>query len=211
MSLLGPNATAPVKTILITSPEEATGKSTTALNCAITMAKAGRRTVIVDADMFRPAIHRLLDCSPAAGLDRIVHAGDVLQNEQAYATGIDNLFAVTTPHPVTHSGEFFGSREMVEWIGRLKASFDIILFDAPPVLVATDAAFLSAHCDVTVFVVCSGKTSAEALEQTVADVRSVGAHVAGVILNRFQPSRIYGYKFTYGYMYKDHTQSIPRI
>jgi Mrp family chromosome partitioning ATPase len=118
---------------------------------------------------------------------------------------------MTTPRPVTHSGEFFGSKQMASLTDRLKSSFDVVIFDAPPVFVATDAAFLSADCDATVFVVGSGKTDAEALEQTVADLQRVGATLKGVILSRFDPSMIYGYRFTYGYMYKDHTQSIPKV
>ncbi|MBD3391124.1 MAG: polysaccharide biosynthesis tyrosine autokinase [Chitinivibrionales bacterium] len=209
MALLPPNANAPFKSLLITSPEEGTGKSTTALNLAVTIATAGRRTVIVDADLFRPTLHRFLDLAPGPGLDAIVRSND--HTAACTPTGIDNLFAVLSPHPITHAGDFFGSAGMTEWVTRLKAGYDFVIFDAPPVLVATDAAFLSAHCGATVFVVRSGATDMEALEQAASELARAGAISKGVVLNRFEPSRIYGYKFTYGYMYTDHTQSIPKI
>jgi capsular exopolysaccharide synthesis family protein len=199
------------KIIMLTSAEEGVGKSTTVCNLGITMAKAGHRTLIVDADLFRPTVHRLLNLSPGPGIDRLIASASAMPHIDSLATGVTNLYALTAPLPVLHSGELFQSKAMHEIIRQLRGDFDMVLIDAPPVLIATDAAYLAPHCDAVVFVAVSGGTDAEALDQAHGEIAAVNAALAGVVLTRFNPSRIYGYKFTYGYMYKDHTQSIPRV
>jgi tyrosine-protein kinase Etk/Wzc len=200
-----------LRALMITSAEEGAGKSTITCNLAITMAKAGLRVCILDADLFRPSIHRMLDLAPGPGIDAIAASGGQLPPPDSLYTGIPGLYAITAPGPRLHPGDLFHSEAMRDLMDRLKREFDIILVDTPPVLAATDAAYLAMLCDAILFCAASGSTDGEALEQAMAGISAMASLPFAVLLNRFNPSRLYGYKFTYGYMYKDHTQSIPRI
>jgi capsular exopolysaccharide synthesis family protein len=196
--------------VLFTSPEEGAGKTTTVCNMGITLAKAGLRTCIIDADLFRPAIHRMLDLRPGNGIDADAASGNLPSDENLF-TGIPGLYAMTAAGPKLHPGDLFRSESVKNLMDQIKAHFDITLVDAPPVLVATDAVYLSILCDAVIFCTRCGQTDTEALEQAYAAIAAVTAAPCFTVLNRFNPSQIYGYEFTYGYMYKDHTQSIPRV
>jgi len=210
LALIPPAAACP-KTVCITSAEEGAGKSTVACNLAITMGKAGRRTVIVDADLFRPSIHTLLGLTAGEGLEAAARSLEHNSlRPESFTTGIENVWAVTSPRPIIHAGDLFAAPHIVALFQQLARTFDVVIIDAPPVLAATDAAFLAAQCETTLVVARAGGTDGEGLKQATACLAGAHASIRGIILNRFDPSRIYGYRFTYGYMYKDHTQSIPR-
>ena len=189
-----------LQTILITSAEAGVGKSTTAVNLATTAAKAGKRTLIVDADLRRPALYDYLGIQPSAGLASLLQRRDVPDLEiERFATDIDGVYVIASKEPADSPAELLGSRSMRMLVERLRDLFDVIIFDSPPVLAATDATLLSTQCDATILVVGSGATDAEALEQVLGELKSVGANVTGVMLNRFDATHTYGYKHTYGY------------
>lgn len=188
-----------VQTILVTSAEAEVGKSTTAINIAITAAKSERRTLIIDADLRSPALHEYLGITPRVSLEELLREQSTELDLERFATDIDDVYAMVARSPADSPAELLGSAKMRLLIERLKDVFDVIIFDTPPVLVATDATLLSTQCDTTVLVASSGSTDAEAIEQVLAELKGVGADVAGVVLNRFDPTHIYGYKYTYGY------------
>ena len=189
-----------IQTVLITSAEAGVGKSTTAINLATTAAKAGRRTLIIDADLRRPALYDYLGLRPSVGLETLLRGRGAADLEmERFATDIDNIYVIAAREPADSPAELLGSRDMRMLVERLRELFDIIVFDSPPVLAATDATLLSTQCDATILVVGSGATDADALEQVVDELKSVGANVAGVMLNRFDATHTYGYKHTYGY------------
>ena len=188
-----------VQTILVTSAEAEVGKSTTAINLAITAAKSERRTLIIDADLRSPALHEYLGITPRVSLEELLRERSGELDLERFTTDIDNVYAMVARRPADSPAELLGSAKMRLLIERLKEAFDVIIFDTPPVLVATDATLLSTQCDTTVVVSSSGSTDAEAIEQVLSELKGVGASVAGVVLNRFDPTRVYGYKYTYGY------------
>lgn len=188
-----------VQTILVTSAEAEVGKSTTAINLAITAAKSERRTLIIDADLRSPALRDYLGITPQVSLEELLQEQSTELDLERFATDVDNVYAMLARSPAASPAELLGSAKMRLLIERLKDVFDVIIFDTPPVLVATDATLLSTQCDTTIVVASSGSTDAEAIEQVLSELRGVGAAVAGVILNRFDPTHIYGYKYTYGY------------
>jgi capsular exopolysaccharide synthesis family protein len=185
---------------LITSPEASVGKSTTALNLALTTALAGQRTLVIDADLYQPTLHRYLGRTSAVDLgELLINRGrlDVKQLE----TGIPNLYALTTHQPVKNAAELLGSKHMRALMGWLRGAFDVIVIDSPPILHKTDATLLSAQCDATVLVVSAGKTDFKALKHVVEELKGAGGQVVGTVLNRFDPERAHGYKQTYAYGY----------
>lgn len=187
------------QTVLVTSPEMGTGKSVTALNLAITAAQAGRRTLIIDADLHRPALHGYLGYMPDPELTRILIDRTAQMSIENLATGVHNLYALSLRDLAAVPAELLGSRRLYEFVERLRGVFDLIIFDSPPALVATDASLLAALCDQTLVVVSSAHTQAEDLEETLETLRKLGARIAGTVLNRFDPARTYGYRRAYKY------------
>lgn len=196
-----------VQTVLVTSPEMGAGKSVTALNLAITASQAGLRTLVVDADLHRPALHTYLGYMPSPDLSLTLLEQRALVRIDQFASGIPNLYALTLRDHTAIPAELLGSPGVRDLIARLRNAFDLIVFDTPPALVATDAALLATQCDATIVVVASGQTKAEDVKETLDELDKVGARVAGMVLNRFDPSQVYGYKSTYKDRYRYYDRS----
>lgn len=188
-----------LRSVLVTSPEAGVGKSITAINLAVTAAQNGKRTIIVDADLRCPSLHDYLGLTPGTGLRELLFEETLDLNFEGFATSIDNLYAVAVREPVAAPTGLLGSRKMRELVRVLRHSFDLVIFDSPPTLVATDAPLLTRLCDATIVVASAGMTSADGLNQTMSELQTVGGRVAGTVLNRFDPKHLYGNKYAYGY------------
>ena len=189
-----------IQNLMITSPKAGAGKSTTALNLAFTSAQAGKRTLVIDADLRRPSLHDKLGLPEGASLLELLSEDESRWDSERFFTGIENVYVITGI-PVSQPTELLGSRKMMDLIDRFRTEFDIIIFDTPPVLGAVDPIMLSRQCDGVIVVASSDNTDMEALQQTLDELRSVSANVLGTVLNRFDASSMYGYKSTYGYSY----------
>lgn len=194
---------AEVRTIMITSPGPSEGKTVTALNLAITIAQAGRRTLYVDADLRRPQGHRLMGISRDAGLVDLLF--DALPNDvEQFATDLDDyLYIIPAGRAVPNPAEVLGSRKMKMSLEHWRQEFDVVLIDTPPTLLVADALILAAQCDVTLVVCAAGQTNWQAVDRCTEALEGVGADVIGVLLNRFDAKAAYGgYKYGYGYGYE---------
>ena len=189
-----------IETIVVTSPGPDEGKTITAINLAVVMAKAGRRVLLVEADLRRPTIHKKLGISRDPGLVQLLFQTESF-DPNSYATGIDDLYVIPSGTRAPNPSELIGSKTMRDCIAKFRDSFDIIIFDSPPVLVATDAVLLSTQCDATVVVARAGITKDYDLQHTYEALESVGATVIGTVLNGFDVSKAYGYKYKYQYRY----------
>jgi capsular exopolysaccharide synthesis family protein len=170
------------KTILVTSPEPGDGKTTTALNLALTFVLSGKRVLLIDADMRRPNSHRLL------GLDTETGLADVLRGDRSVQavrrTFVNGLFFVPagrTDTPPTEALESSYMKKLIE-IGTEKC--DVVIIDSPPVLAASDPLVLSTLCESTVLVVSAERTERTALDKTHEMLHGVGANLSGIIFNR---------------------------
>ena len=211
------------QTLMITSPGVSEGKSTTASNLAIVMAQAGQKTLLIDADLRRPKIHKKFGLPLSSGLIEIL-TDSSFSNPESWATAIDNLSVLTAGSPIfdqdenqgingetialdnkraiiLNPSELLGSKQMSEFIASMRTTFDTIIIDTPPILVATDAPQLSAQCDASIVVVRSGSTKGGEIVRAVETLNSVGAMVLGVLLNGFDINMSFGHK----YKYQDYT------
>ena len=189
-----------VETVLVTSAGPGDGKSVTAANLAVVMAQAGRRTLLVDADLRRPTVHKKLGRSREPGLVQALFQ-DAPPDTDALATRMDNLFVLTAGAAAHNPSELLGSLAMRDLVTAFRGAFDVIVFDAPPVLAATDAVLLSTQCDATLLVVRAGVTEDFDLDHATEQLRAVGANVVGTVLNGFDVSKAYGYRYKYQYRY----------
>lgn len=192
---------ADVQTILVTSSSPSEGKSITASNLALVLAQAGRRVLLIDADLRRPTLHTRFDHPLSPGLAEVVFDDEPLRVERTLPVA-DNLWVLTAGQRVPNPSELLGSKRMRDVIEQARALFDVVVFDVPPVLAATDAVLLSTQADATLVVARAGVTKDFQLEATVSALLGVGAHVIGVVLNGFDLSHSYGYKYKYMYRYQ---------
>ena len=210
-----------VRTVVVSSAGAGEGKSTTASNLAVTFAQAGRRTVLLDADIRRPRAHDVFGMNAAPGIAQVLDTGyddpDALRAwlDGSFESSVDNLYVVPTgavaaesrfdvPEGdarvvVTNPSELLGSPEFRALLDTLLDVVDVVIVDTPPVLAATDAVLLSTQADATLLVVCAGKTKTGDVEQALSHLADVGARVVGAVLNRFSLKHALGYAYTYGH------------
>ena len=189
-----------VETILVTSSNPSEGKSVTAANLAVTMAQAGRRVLLVDADLRKPTAHRKLGLPREPGLVQRLF-NEVPVGPDYVPLVADDLHLLTAGSIAPNPSELIGSKRMRELIDEMRSLYDIIIFDAPPVLAATDAVLLSTQCDATLVVVRAGRTKDYDLDTSLEALQSVGASVIGTVLNGFDITQAYGYRYKYAYRY----------
>ncbi|MEV0968110.1 polysaccharide biosynthesis tyrosine autokinase [Microtetraspora glauca] len=186
------------KTLVVTSSLPSEGKSSTSVNLAITLAQAGWRVVLVDADLRRPRIPSYLGIEGAAGLtDVLIDKAGLQDVTQVWGTpGISVLPSGKVP---PNPSELLGSQNMRMVLAQLSRDYDIVVIDAPPLLPVTDAAALAAFCDATLLVARYGKTRREHVVRAVELLTSVNARLVGAVLN-FAPAKS-GHYYGYGYGY----------
>lgn len=183
--------------VVVTSPGVGEGKSTTAANLAVAFAQAGYRTLLMDGDMRRPQVHRLMGRSLEPGLFQLLQ-GDLSISPARLETHIGNLFAIPAGRLAGGSAaEVTGGRNMRTLVSSLRDHFDIIIIDTPPTLAVAEARQLAPKADATLMVVRAGSTRENELGFAIEQLERVGARVMGVVLNGFDMSMAYGYEYRY--------------
>lgn len=193
------------KVLVVTSALPGEGKSTTAINLAMTMSLADRRVVLVECDLRRPLIADRLGLDDAVGTTSVligkVPLADALQS---YGDSALRVLACG-PRPPNPS-ELLQSHAMEGLLSDLRRDFDIIVLDAPPLLPVTDAALLASQADGAVIVVRHGRTTKDQLGHAIERLDAVDAKTLGVVVNMSPPGKTrsgYGYGYGYGYARED--------
>lgn len=193
------------RSIVITSAGPGEGKSTTAANLAIVMADAGKRVVLIDADLRKPKVATLLGIEGSVGLSDVL-IGQASFEDTLQQWGRKQLFVLPSGKIPPNPSELLGSRVMEKVLDALSAHFDYIIIDAPPVLVVTDAAILSTHTGGAVVVSAAGKTRKAELADAFEALTAVDGKVLGVIATMVPTKGPNSY--TYGaYSYKSYNES----
>lgn len=182
----------PLRTLMVTSPAAGEGKSTTIANLAVTMAQSGRRTIVVDTDLRRPALHELFGAQMSPGLtDAMMAAAGELPLQK---TAVENLWLLSSGPKPPNPADLLGAERMAQIIAQLTEQADIVLFDAPPVMAAADAAILGARVDGVLLVIQAGKTRRDHSERARETLEKSRAHVVGAALtNAPKDSSMGGY------------------
>jgi succinoglycan biosynthesis transport protein ExoP len=204
-SLLLSQADHPPQVILMTSALPREGKTTAAVNLAVTLAQLGDKTLLVDADLRKPGINRALSLVDGK------HAG-----LSSYLAGVSSLDLITVPHPAItnleaiptgpippNPADLLSSRRLAELINELRKRYKFVVIDSPPIMAATDAVILSVLVDGVLLVVRSGETPKEAFIRTRDLLVGVKCHMLGAVLNAVDsssPDYYYSYRY-YPYAY----------
>jgi succinoglycan biosynthesis transport protein ExoP len=173
----------PPKTIVVTSPVRGEGKTTTAINLAITLSDAGSRVALVDADLRRPSVAEYLGVESEIGLSTLLRGeADVRDAIQPWGQG--TLHVLPSGRVPPNPSELLGSKSMSDLLEQLTSSYDIVLIDTPALLPVTDAAILARMTDGALMVAAAGLLDRQQLADALSSLQDVGARVLGVVLNR---------------------------
>jgi len=192
----------PPRILLMTSSHAGEGKTTTAVNVAITLSQTGSRVVILDCDMRNPCIHKAIGLENNGGMSTYLSGNSELI-PLIQTTDIENLFAVSAGRIPPNPAELLGSPRMKEALAQLEEEFDHIVIDSPPVLPVTDARIIGTLVDGVLLVVKGGETPKEAVQRTKRLLQEVHAHLIGVLLNNVDVNsadyHYYSKYYAYGY------------
>ena len=175
----------PLSTLLFTSPGPGEGKSTTVANLATVLAALGDRTLIVDADLRRGALHEIFDLLDSPGLSDLL-VGGIDAREAIRPEVRPNLDVLPSGQRPPNPSELLGSGAMSDMIASWRGQYRWILLDAPPVLAVTDPAVLATKTDATVVVVRAGETDRRAAWRAFEQLRRIDVRVAGAVLNELK-------------------------
>ena len=201
------NTKGKLKTLLVTSTMPGEGKSWVSSNLAVTFAQAGKKVVLIDADMRNGRQYTIFGASPRPGLsnylsgvgedydeeDEEVDLADYIQE-----TGVENLYLIAAGNIPPNPSELLIAPQMVELLDRLKEVCDIIIIDGTPAQLVTDALILARLVDSTVVVAASNQTKREDLKRCVTNIQNVGGKIAGIVMNKM-PINAKKYEQSYYY------------
>ena len=192
----------PVRVLVVTSSVAGEGKSTTAANLALSFAEYRRSVLLIEADLRRPRVADYLGLDRTLGLTNVL-AGQVAVDEVLQSWGDAGLVVLPSGSIPPNPSELLGSPAMLDLLRHLKARFDMIVIDTPPLLPVTDGAVAAAFADGAVLVVRYGKTKRAQIAAAARSLKSVDARLLGSILNMAPARGSDGYgSYNYGY-YED--------
>jgi polysaccharide biosynthesis transport protein len=199
-ALLLSQADHPPQVILVTSALPREGKTTAAANLAVTLAQLGDRTLLIDADLRKPGVGRVLNLAGGkyAGLSSYLAGVSSLDLVTVQHPAIPNLSAIPTGPLPPNPADLLSSHKLADAIAELRTKYKFIVIDSPPIMAATDAVILSVQTDGVLLVVRSGETPKEAFVRTRDLLLSVKCRLLGVVLNAVDssaPDYYYSYRY----------------
>jgi exopolysaccharide transport family protein len=190
------------RTVLITSSQPKEGKSTIAVCLARMCAISGKRTVIVEADLRKPAVHRLMGVQQVPGLVEY-YRGEAQLADVLYKDEATGAYILPAGKLVVDPVKVLASAQIRQLLTTLAQQFDLVVIDSPPLMAVADARVLAPDVDATVFVVRWGRTAREVVRLGLKTLVETGANLSGVVLSRVDAKRHAEYGFgDSGYYYK---------
>ena len=199
----------PIRTLQITSPSAAEGKTTTSANLAVTMAQSGQRVVLVGCDLRRPRIHQFFGIPNNIGFTSVLVGDASLEEALVPVPGIDHLILLPSGPVPPNPSELLGSQKARELFAQLGEYADVVLLDSPPVLPVTDASVLATNVDGVVLVAAAGISSRHDVTNALDNLERVSAPVAGTILNREEVDSYVYYRYGDSYERQRDTSPYP--
>ena len=188
----------PPKSLVITSAVPLEGKSTTALNLAVALAQKESKVLLIDADLRKPIIHKLLHLDNSTGLvDALLNGGHPGASVKQ-SKNIDNLWVLTSGSVPSNPSELLGSSGMKALMEQVTKEYDYVVFDTPPLISVSDGVILASQADGILMVVSPGKVKGEIGRHTKELLERIGTPVLGCVFNGVEPShRNYYYYYNY--------------
>jgi tyrosine-protein kinase Etk/Wzc len=194
-----------LKTLAFTSCTQGEGKSVTNVDVALAFALTGKRVLLVDADMRRPASHRYLGASLTPGLSDLL-AGRLHWRECVQHGVAETLDLIPAGKQPASPGDLLAGEETARLVAEVREAYDLVVFDVPPALAVADIDCLAVQLDAVFLITRAGKLSSRVVQEGRRRLESVGAKLVGCVLNAARPTRgeqRYGYGYGYGYGERD--------
>ena len=182
------------QTILITSGESGTGKSTVSANLAVAYAQKGNRTLLIDADLRKPTQHHLFSQEMHVGLSNYIRR-DISIESCVQQVVLENceISIITSGAIMPNPNDLLASSKMTLALQAVKQRYDVIIIDTPPVNVVSDALILAKNVDGVLLVVHADKTTKQSAKNAVNKLRLVNANILGVVANGTDTTENYYY------------------
>ena len=193
-----------VKTIVFTSAMAGAGKSTVSANVAITMAQAGKKTILIDADLRRPTMHSTFNVSNSNGLTTLLTSRSMKMdaNSVIRESGVENLSILTAGPIPPNPSELLSSKHMLDLIvDDLKQEYDMVVLDLAPILEAGETQQLTSSLDGTILVVRQAHSQKSAVKRAVELLKLTNSPILGYVMNDVDADGDDGYGYGYGYGY----------
>jgi non-specific protein-tyrosine kinase len=195
----------PGRTYVVTSPGPEEGKTTVLSNLAVTIAKTGKRVVVVDGDLRRPTLHRYFNVGRREpGLSTFLADEDMSAVDVIHPTAMEGVSIIPSGPIPPNPSELLGSPRMSSLLEQLRHLADVVLVDSPPVLMVADAPIIAAQLDAGIVVVDGFKTRTPSLRAALETLANTQVNLVGVVLNKLKRARFgsgYGYPYYYNYYY----------
>ena len=199
------NTNKKLKTLLVTSTFPGEGKSWVASNLAVTFAQAGKKVILIDADMRKGRQYRIFEISPKPGLSNYLSETEIDENgkatknagEYVQETGVENLYVIAAGNVPPNPSELLVSPQMLKLLEDLKEICDLVIIDGTPCELVADSIILSRIVDSCIIITAHKITKKDALERVIKNIRNVGGKLAGVVINKVPVSKGYGQKYYY--------------
>jgi capsular exopolysaccharide synthesis family protein len=193
------------KTLLITSSLPSEGKTTTAINTAISLAQTGAKVLIIDADMRRPRLHTVFNISNAEGLSTLL-SNELSEQGILDVIGYDEeakLNLLTSGPVPPNPAELIASEQMSNLLKTLQKNFTHVVVDSPPIASFTDGVLIASMVDGVILVVNSGKSSRQVVRRSRQLLMDIGAKIFGVVLNNVNLRSQDNYYYYQSYYHRD--------
>lgn len=188
------------KLLMIAGPSSGVGKTFICSNLAVTVAQAGQRVILVDADMRRGTLHEVLGVRATEGLSELISRQITLDTAVRTVAGAENLSFISRGTPPPNPSELLMHPDFGKLLDRLAADYDLVIIDTPPVLAVTDAAVIGQHVGTTLLVVRSGLNQAREIALAKQRLEQSGVEIQGAIVNGMQKRSSYNYAYSDYYL-----------
>lgn len=184
-----------IRSLVVTSAAPSEGKSTASANLAVVFAQEGKHVLLIDGDMRKPTTHYTFHMGNTQGLSSVL-TRQIQVEEAIRQTEIERLDLLTCGPIPPNPAELLASKSMDALIEQLKEIYDLIIFDAPPLLSVTDGQILANKCEGTILVVNSGSTEKDMAIKAKEAITSSNGRLIGAVLNNFiLPKDSYYYQY----------------
>ena len=207
------NSNKKLKTLLVTSTLPGEGKSWVSSNLAVTFAQAGKKVILIDADMRKGRLYNIFGVAPRPGLSNYLSGVQENNQEKSHwseyvkETEVPNLYVIPAGNIPPNPSELLITTQMVDLLENLKRECDIIIIDGTPSKLVTDAVILSRIVDSTIVVAAHNQTQKDDLYTVVRDIKKVGGNIAGIVYNKIPISPK---KYNQTYYYSSTSQKVDK-